>query len=57
MNTLKQSWKKSVSADQNFYRVDWFNLSLSHYNKSKIKDGMIKAMKEEMGWIIPWKRW
>ena len=45
----KQSWRKNVSADQHHYRVDWYNLSLSHYNKSKIKNGMIRAMKEEMG--------
>ena len=49
MKYLKQSWKQNISKDQNYYRIDWFDLSLSHYNKSNIKKGMIKAMKEEMG--------
>ncbi len=44
-----QSWKLSITENQNYYRIDWFNLSLSHYWKSNIKNGMIKAMKEEMG--------
>ena len=47
MKYLKQSWKQNISKDQNYYRIDWFDLSLSHYNKSNIKKGMIKAMKEE----------
>ena len=49
MKYLKQSWKQNISKDQNYYRIDWFDLSLSHYNKSTIKSGMIKAMKKEMG--------
>ena len=37
MKNLKQSWKQNLGTNQNYYRVGWFDLSLSHYNKSNIK--------------------
>lgn len=46
---MKTSWKKNVSEGQNYYNINWFSLSLFHYNRCKIKKGLIKSMKEEMG--------
>ena len=38
MKYLKQSWKTNLGTNQNYYKIDWFNLSLFHYNKSKIDE-------------------
>ena len=47
MRYLKQSWKTNLNADKNHYKIDWFNLSLRHYNKAKINDGLINCMQEQ----------
>ena len=48
MKYLKESWKINLGTNQNYYKIDWFNLNLFHYNKTKIDNGYINCLKKEM---------
>ena len=48
MKYLKESWRTNLGTNQNYYKIDWFNLSLFHYNKTKIDNGYINCIKKEM---------